>query len=737
MALPQNDPPSVVLVPPNQTSLLLGSRFRALNESPYDFSTNLTAGVVARQFTYRMLYWSSSFFTHNLTNIEILLRFQNDDRNTDPSVSPYTYVAYMQPWTQITSFDGHEGNYNSFFNEPLPGSYAAYLQASLNDLRRYESNLAHFPVTVNDGHTITAKVRYNPSRGFVIWFIDDVTQEEVPFLMLDCDWIDKGHFIHGFGLYDVTYKKWRPLFYNAPSAVYRRAYYSDSAPTLLYSRYNIVKSRELNRDRRVQSFCSSQASEDFPQEIALIPNSYQKVGSFHTEYIGDDATIIPVRNGTQAQFVRITIRDEFGNDLIAGDPIGNFMADPGVPYSVIHDYFDASSSFQSSNLLNYLIFQKLYEPSPDSRTQPEGNVVTMFEYNTVSTSYPWYAHTSYSPIYFLPYYNWDIIGNPDDAIAIAPYQNFEVTGTFHEIPRQPIKDSPSPGNKPTSYYYKSTYDPYLSFSIKNNVPMIIKLEMTHWCGESHSPWDETSPLVYNYYVQIRFYQRLKGDDDFSFLYPYNIPANWPNRYNPYSRQPIISNGNTFPCRYMEKHTDTLIWDIPQFEFGQGSGDFGDGPTIPDPDFVPDAFFVAFQFNYDVDSLNGRQKIGNKQPDMRFTYNLTFTRKNPDPPKEDPPPPPPPPPIDPPDPVPNDDPHPPPPPPDPTPDPDPPEPDVPPGPPQPDPEPDPPAPEPTPQPTYTVNDFYAPIPSSSYPYCDYRTVLLDDDIIHKINVLPSF
>ena len=148
MALPQNDPPSVVLVPPNQTSLLLGSRFRSLNESPYDFSTNLTAGVVARQFTYRMLYWSSSFFTHNLTNIEILLRFQNDDRNTDPNLSPYTYVAYMQPWTQITTFDGHEGNYNSFMNDPLPGSYAAYLQASLNDLRKYESNLAHFPVTV-------------------------------------------------------------------------------------------------------------------------------------------------------------------------------------------------------------------------------------------------------------------------------------------------------------------------------------------------------------------------------------------------------------------------------------------------------------------------------------------------------------------------------------------------------------------------------------------------------------
>jgi len=736
MALPQNDPPSVILVPPNQTSLLLGSRFRSLNESPYDFSTNLTAGVVARQFTYRMLYWSSSFFTHNLTNIEILLRFQNDDRNTDPNLSPYTYVAYMQPWTQITTFDGHEGNYNSFMNEPLPGSYAAYLQASLNDLRKYESNLAHFPVTVNGGHTITAKVRFNPSRGFVIWFVDDVTQEEVSFLMLDCDWINKGHFIHGFGVFDSVYQKWRPLFYNAPSAIYRRAYYSDSAPTLLYSRYNIVKSRELNRDRRVQSFCSSQASEDFPQEIALIPNSYQKVGVYHTEYIGEDATVIPVRNGTQAQFVRITIRDEFGNDLISGDPIGNFMADPGVPYSVIYDYFDASSSFQSSNLLNYLIFQKLYEPSPDSRTEPEANVVTTFYYTTTTTSYPWYNHTSYSPIYFLPYYDWTVVGNLDDAVVVGLPDNFDVQST-HEIPRQTIQGSMPYGAAPPVYNFKFQYLPYLQLNVQNNAPMTMRLEITHWCGESASPWDDSSALLFQYYLTVFVF----ASSDNGGYPPGNIGYNNPvwdrtgrtplDLDHPYPYPPtgiIRSNppdvtGNTWPCIYMERHRDILTWDIPFYDNGAQYESNHIYSSVIDPSRI----FIGFQFHY------APGQTCDKQPDMRFTYTLSFTRKNPAPVEEPVPDPPPPPPPDPPstdpDPIP---------PPDPTPDPDPPpEPDVPPGPPPAPDEPPPPTPEPDPQPTYTINDLYVPLPTTEYPYCDYRSVLLDDDIIHKINVLPSF
>ena len=697
MALPQNDPPSVVLVPPNQTSLLLGSRFRSLNESPYDFSTNLTAGVVARQFTYRMLYWSSSFFTHNLTNIEILLRFQNDDRNTDPNLSPYTYVAYMQPWTQITTFDGHEGNYNSFMNDPLPGSYAAYLQASLNDLRKYESNLAHFPVTVNGGHTITAKVRFNPSRGFVIWFVDDVTQEEVSFLMLDCDWINKGHFIHGFGVFDPVYQKWRPLFYNAPSAIYRRAYYSDSAPTLLYSRYNIVKSRELNRDRRVQSFCSSQASEDFPQEIALIPNSYQKVGVYHTEYIGEDATVIPVRNGTQAQFVRITIRDEFGNDLISGDPIGNFMADPGVPYSVIYDYFDASSSFQSSNLLNYLIFQKLYEPSPDSRTEPEANVVTTFYYTTTTTSYPWYNHTSYSPIYFLPYYDWTVVGNLDDAVIVGYPENFNVQSQ-HEIPRQIIQGSMPYGAAPPVYNMKGAYMPYMEMVVKNNLPMTMRLEITHWCGESANPWDDTSATLFQYYLTVfLFASGNKGQFAWTIGETGNIaletlawdrtgrdPWIYPDQPNGGPSKGIVRSnpsdviGNTWPCRYMERHTDILTWDIPFYDHGVEYinplyQNFCSKSNI----------FMGFQFHY------APGQTCDKQPDMRFTYTLSFTRKNPAPVEEPVPDPPPPPPKD------------------------------------------------QPQPTYTINDLYVPLPTTEYPYCDYRSVLLDDDIIHKINVLPSF
>lgn len=544
------DPPPVVIVPPNQSSLFLDSRFRTLNDSPYDFSTPLTAGLTARQLAYRNLYWSAPFFTHNLDNIEILLRFLGDDRKLDGNYNPYTYVAYMQPWIQTISFDGHDGNYTSFMQDPLPGSYAHYLQTSLNDLRRRESNLAAYKVTVDGGHPISAVVRYNPARGFVIYFLNDDTGDIVPFDILDCDWIKNGHFIHGYGIFDPATNMYRPLFYDDLTLAYKRAYYSDATPQLLYTRYLIVVSKELCRDRRVQSFASSHAADDFPSEIAVIPTTYQKVGVFHVESTGENATIIPIREGNQPQYLRITMEDENGQTLISGDPIGNFLSDTNVPSQIITDFFDESLGFQSTNLLNYLIFQKQFNPSPDSRTDPEVVDSTMFVNTTPYIIGIQPLHYD-SPECFLPFETWYTNGLLDGNETVDA--NVTLWGSMKTVTQPTIVAHHSPEMYP--HYvppipdpaYLGKFDPYIRLSLKNNVPQTMTLTLSHWADSNagnytiririypfNPGYPKTHPYAYTTDTPLFTYHVTPGDSD--FFYPPNSSVN-----NPY--------------------ISTVIWDI--------------------------------------------------------------------------------------------------------------------------------------------------------------------------------
>lgn len=345
-------PPSVVSIPPNKSLLLVDSRYRTLEDTPYDINVNLTSALTARKLYYQTLSWSSPFFTHNLTNNEIRVQFKNDD------LPNRIYVTYMMPWTMIKEYASPTSA------EIEPGSYGAYLYSSLNDLRLHYANLQYPDITVNGGHSVLANVEYNYSRGFTIYFIDGTTEQPVEFRILDCSWIEFGHYIHGYGVYDPATNKFRPALYSQPDAKqFMRSYTSDTTPTLLYTRYVAVSSKELTKDRIVQPFTAANAP-NFNAQLAIFATDVKNSGVYHQDYEINDTSIISVRAGTQHQFFRIYITDEFGDILKPGNPIASFFQDTEIPIEVFHDYFDASINYQSHDLLNFLCFGKtnFYDP---------------------------------------------------------------------------------------------------------------------------------------------------------------------------------------------------------------------------------------------------------------------------------------------------------------------------------------------------------------------------------------
>lgn len=341
----------VITVPPNKSLLLVDSRYRNLDDTPYNLTVQLTAGLTGRRLTYQTLSWSSPFFTHNLTNNKIRLQFLRSDLGPE-----IVYVTYMMPWTITKQFANPDGSTNI-----APGSYAAYLTASLNDLRLEVNNLAPTPLMVA-GQPVEAVVVYDYGRGFTIYFQNTTTAEIEPFRILDCSWIENGHYIHGFGIYDVDTNKFRPPTYLLPKtdpSSYVSAYSSDTTPTLLYTRYVSISSRELTKDRIVQPFTSSGASNaNLSAQLAIFATSYLNSGVYHQDYEVNDNSIINIREGTQPQYFHILIDDEFGNTLIPSNPLNGFFQDPNVPKSLYTDYFNPNINYQSHDLLNYLIFGK-------------------------------------------------------------------------------------------------------------------------------------------------------------------------------------------------------------------------------------------------------------------------------------------------------------------------------------------------------------------------------------------
>ena len=192
-------------------------------------------GIYAKELYYTRLYWNQSLFSHNNSNNEILFQI-NGDTST-------TYVVYATPFLMFNEYDGNPEGTSLLL--PQLNSYASNIEQGFNgDVRLYDYN----QVPINnksgvikvDGVDIYFAFRYSPTRGFYLYPIQPVPALEsgpITIQLLPCSWIQNGHFVHGFGVWNSDLSSSSTLV-NGGGGVYeprpgfKACYISDCSPNL-------------------------------------------------------------------------------------------------------------------------------------------------------------------------------------------------------------------------------------------------------------------------------------------------------------------------------------------------------------------------------------------------------------------------------------------------------------------------------------------------------------------------
>jgi len=364
---------SVRVLPANRSLVTADSRYRNVNEqeteSPYDFNANLSSGIVGKEILYQKLYWNQPLYSHNNTNNELFFQINNDVTTT--------YVVYATPFTIFNQYDGNPPGSN--FQPPQPYSYADGMTQAFNgDVRLANANtylinaLQPHPGNLYDanGFQMTVQFLYSPSKGFVITFAPSVNPD-IPvysILLLPCNYIANAHFVHGFGIFDPASESTGYV----PRNMWTTAYFSDDTPNLIPTRYITIRSSELTKDRRMISFQNANAAR-FQNELAIIALNPIYSGTFHTESVGDDSTVISKRDDYQPLTFRIQITQEDGSIIECDDPISTLLGLlTGVYESpqVAASYLPSGSNVNRGNasFMNCLLFTPSFAleiaPSP-------------------------------------------------------------------------------------------------------------------------------------------------------------------------------------------------------------------------------------------------------------------------------------------------------------------------------------------------------------------------------------
>lgn len=365
--------PSIISIPPDRSTLLLDSRFRSQYDTPGNFGSFLNHGVVAKELQYNSLFWNFPIFTHNLGSNEIFFRVQNNDAGDNQ-----VFAAYIRPWVSFTQFDGNVGG-GGGFNTPLVGSYAYEVALALNDSRKIESNAVAFPITIG-GFAVVFSCLYNPSVGFLINAI--CNGNPVNWRFESCSWISEATNVHGFGQYDYVSGLMQPKYFNSPSAFYY-GYLSDTNPNLTISKYLIVYSDELTRERRLPSFknfsdATGNGQDFFNNELAILPVLLSNIGQY-SQVGALNSSIVSVRKGSECQFLHIRLVDNQNRQVLGGNPMSTFLMDVNTPSAIVQVAFNSAIGYRSTAFMNYLLFgnntanTKYQNPMNNSKY---GNVLT-------------------------------------------------------------------------------------------------------------------------------------------------------------------------------------------------------------------------------------------------------------------------------------------------------------------------------------------------------------------------
>jgi hypothetical protein len=257
-------------------------------------------------------------------------------------------------------YDGNDPLVDGVMAVPKPFSYAANLEYAFNnDVRFLSSNqtLANGTGQVWDpfGNPVPIRVRYSAAKGFAIYIPGPVIlfAGSIGIRILPCNWISKGHFVHGFGIFDPK----QASLEMSPHTFFAGCIWSDTAPNLLPSRYIVIQSPELNKDRRLISFHNGNFA-NFINELGIFSINPENSGAYHEISVGDDATVISLRDEYTPQSFRISILNERGEDYRCSDPLGTLLQSGGIDPLVLQSYLEPNPTAGrgDSTFMNYLVF---------------------------------------------------------------------------------------------------------------------------------------------------------------------------------------------------------------------------------------------------------------------------------------------------------------------------------------------------------------------------------------------
>jgi len=348
----------IIVFDSNRVPLILDSKYRFSNFTPYQFTTALNSNVAVSEMYYSKLYWNQPFFSHNALSSELIFQIKYEDGTISP-----LYVTYAAPFMMYGQYDGNADN--TFFEAPQPGSYAFMMESGLNyDVRYYNTNMTPITEGADTGRIystfsnlpVQMRFRYSASKGFSIFALTDDGVGTVTYLNIlihDCSYISEAHYVHGFGIYDTTSNTFKPR------SQWVQAYYSDGTPTLLPYRFIVIGSVDLTRDRRCTSFGANINTLNLTDEVAVFPLSAKNTGKYHVLTAGEDSTVFALRSNYQPNIVSIRISTDSKTTLTCGDPVSLLLKSSWMPSYHSEKYLDPTSEFYgrgTSSFINFLVF---------------------------------------------------------------------------------------------------------------------------------------------------------------------------------------------------------------------------------------------------------------------------------------------------------------------------------------------------------------------------------------------
>jgi len=410
----------VIDLPPSISGLLVDSKGRGQNESPYSFTATFSSAIKGDIITYSAFKWCQPIYAHTgetcalyfdlfkPTSIyapNVGLWYPANDTLGTPDYLNSHYVIYHKPYTAYTKFDGNEDN-GMPYQPPQAGSYAADVECALNTDVRICNGDNLIPVDLSlIFPDIAFQFRYSASQGFRLsgtyTDIDSATTVPLGIRLFPCPSIGKAHRVHGFGVecnwdpLDVNRgiissqsdyiaiaggnnraKLWLPSWLanvsnnprsNRPvsidlSSIIGLSYnlISDSTPTLIPIEYIQIFSPELTFQRKLPSFRNTLAQCPFGNdEMAIFPLTLENVGMFKLLTADTDANVWSFREDYAPQVAQFIVTDEDGVVLTCSNVFSQFfqLQNNNVEANLYQlPFIDPTKYFRSPGAMNYLIY---------------------------------------------------------------------------------------------------------------------------------------------------------------------------------------------------------------------------------------------------------------------------------------------------------------------------------------------------------------------------------------------